>query len=396
MVFRNHSLNFRITTFRKAQLIMKPFIFLLFVIAANSLVVAQQTRTLFCYFSTDGTTFTDSAWVQDSADVPSMVIDSNGTIWCTYQNFKGGSSEKDKIGIKTSSDGGYTWSSRTIASFTGYPGTSQRPFDPTIRILGNGGFRMFFSYCPNGTGTMLDSTCDTYSATSSDGYNYVFDTLPRFGVAGKEVIDPTIVWFDSAWHYCAPSGAPQDGAYYARSLNGLNFVLLDTTSSDASHNWTGNLMDNDSDMRFYGYVPPAPGTIWWASSTDGLSWSSFNNTNVTGKDPAITKTDSGSYLMVVPLDTVILAGIADDGLDVIDVYPNPTSGQITFWASRSYIESWQLLSLQGAVMMQGDKGDSYDKTRNCYILDIADLASGSYFIRIQTSEGTFTRKVQKW
>ncbi len=137
---------------------------------------AQAEYSLYLYYSSNGTTFNNPIYITDSADVPSIAEDSSGNLICVYQLFKGGmgSSNWDKIGSMTSTDNGVNWSANNYLNITGFTGTNQRAFDPTITITSDNKYRLYFSYCPN---TMiLDSTCDTYSAISTDGINFTFES----------------------------------------------------------------------------------------------------------------------------------------------------------------------------------------------------------------------------
>lgn len=288
---------------------MKHFIFnaqkiiLIFVLffSSTSVVFSQAQYDLFVYSSTDGTTFGLPTFLTDSADVPSITQDSSGRLVCMFQSFKGGpsSSTWDKIGVKFSNDNGLTWTSTSLINISGLPGTTLRPFDPTIVMTEDHKYRLFFSYNPYST--LGDSTTDTYSATSVDAINFVLDTGIRVDLLNYGIIDPAVVYFDSLWHYSAPLVANY-GAKYATSTDGLYFTMQSDIASGSSHyNWTGNLVNDGSSMRFYGATDNATGDLlWWSESTNGSVWSSYNLTNVTGKDPGIVKTASNTYFLVVP------------------------------------------------------------------------------------------------
>ena len=162
-------------------------------------------------------------------------------------------------------------------------------------------YRLYFSYCPNST--ILDSTCGTYSAISMDALNFTVEPGIRMDAISEPIIDPAVLYFNSEWHYSAPIQPPNGGgARHATSSDGLNFTLIDSMGQGNTHyQWTGNFMDNDSTIRFYGFSDNVLGNyLWWAESIDGSNWSSCIFTNITGKDPAVLKLNSGSYLLLVP------------------------------------------------------------------------------------------------
>lgn len=353
---------------------------------------------MYQYTSTNGTHFGPGHIFMDSADVPSLVVDTfNNQLIAVFQMFLGGSGSAtyDKIGVAFSTDWGVSWSHPVPINLSGHPGSVTRTFDPTITVSQTGQYRLFFTYCPNTTS--LDSTCDTYSAISSDAINFTFETNPRFGVTHHQVIDPAVVLWNSAWHYTAPVGAPQDGAYYARSLGGLNFTLHDTTPSNIYRNWTGNLMDNVSDMRFYGYNtsndPVNAYKVWWSSSIDGITWVGQHFTNVKGKDPACVLLPNGHYLMVAPRDTSVLgppalppppsppALVQATGIETVQeakpqLFPNPTNGSIGFSAPLTEVSSVALFSLVGAHVA------TIPTSSTIHTLELPQLAPGSYVLRV--------------
>ncbi len=252
-------------------------------IYAQNLPTPAWEKALRIATSSDGTTFGAATVFQDSSGVPCIIRLSTGVLITAFQWFQapmspdpGGGSPRGYVAVKFSTDNGLSWSSPTLTIFSGMPVDYRRAFDPTIVETDSGQIRMFFS-C--GTASMLlDSTINTYSAISNDGINYTFENNARFDILNEEVIDPACVKFNGLWHYTAPAGAPQAGAYHATSTDGLNFTALANIPSDMQHNFTGNLMINSSnEMRFYGC---GTNSTWWASTTDGTTWSGFTNTNI--------------------------------------------------------------------------------------------------------------------
>ncbi|MBQ8045641.1 MAG: T9SS type A sorting domain-containing protein, partial [Bacteroidales bacterium] len=69
-------------------------------------------------------------------------------------------------------------------------------------------------------------------------------------------------------------------------------------------------------------------------------------------------------------------------LSELTVYPNPTSGTITF--NRTDITKIEVLDAMGKMVAVYE---------NAYTIDISKLAKGSYAMRITTPEGVAIRKV---
>ena len=282
---------------------MKKLLVILLCLPFLGFTQAVGSHSLYLYYGNNGTIFNNPICITDSADVPSIVQDSSQRLVCVYQLFKGGpgSPNWDKIGVMFSTDDGVTWTPNSYINITGFPGNNQRAFDPTITITPDNQYRLYFSYCPNST--ILDSTCGTYSAISMDALNFTVEPGIRMDAISEPIIDPAVLYFNSEWHYSAPIQPPNGGgARHATSSDGLNFTLIDSMGQGNTHyQWTGNFMDNDSTIRFYGFSDNVLGNyLWWAESIDGSNWSSCIFTNITGKDPAVLKLNSGSYLLLVP------------------------------------------------------------------------------------------------
>lgn len=256
--------------------------------------------------SQDGTQFESAGTFQQCADVPSFGGNGQGTLIAAYQGFgdKSDDSRWDKIAVRISTDNGANWAPQQFIGLSGLPEGFSRPFDPTIVFVpGQGMWRLYFSLADNPQGMLNNNTC-THSATSTDGLQYTYESDTRFCGTDRPVIDPAVTIHKSLWHYTAPAGAPQDGAYHATSSDGLVFVETTRISSDNTHNWTGNLMSDGSNLYFYGTGAnnPSGNPIWWSqSSDDGVTWSDFTATSImSGKDPGVWRHSDGTWLLLVP------------------------------------------------------------------------------------------------
>lgn len=254
--------------------------------------------------SEDGTTWTEHRLFQTCADVASLASDGAGEWLVAFQNFQDGDDGLtiDRVGMRRSSDAGETWGAPYGVTFAGLPEGAARPFDPTIVwVPALSRWRMYFSMNTNGTMTLDSSVC-TFSAVSEDGRTFTFEEGTRYCAENGPVIDPAVGLLDDTWVYIAPRGAPQDGGHLATSEDGLHFVVEPVLPSGAHHNWTGNLVGVGETLRFYGgeslYV--SENFLWWAESSDGVTWSDFERTDIpAGKDPALMYED-GTYVILVP------------------------------------------------------------------------------------------------
>lgn len=246
--------------------------------------------------SSDGRTFGPSAMFQDSSGVPSVTRWRGDTLVCAFQWFREprGAASWDRVAVKFSYNDGATWTEPTLIVVRGIPAQYQRPFDPTLAVV-NGRLRLYFSSSDGMPMGGLSDIVNTYSAISDDGVAYDFEPGARFDMPNKPVIDPAVVMFRGQWHFSAPIGAPQEGAYHSVSDNGLLFLPRPPFPSDNTHNWTGNfVVVHDSALRFYGSGP----SLWYKESADAESWGPFVSTNVMGGDPSVVRTRTGAYLMI--------------------------------------------------------------------------------------------------
>jgi len=207
--------------------------------------------------STDGVNFNSPSVFQDSSGVPCIIRWKTDTLVCVFQWFRQplNSPSWDRVAVKFSYDNGNNWTTPIPIVINNLPATYQRPFDPTIVVTADKKIRIFYSSSDGMPAGGQDATINTYSGLSTDGINYHFEPGPRFDHPTSRVIDPAVTVFNGTWHYTAPIGAPQDGAYHCTSADGLVFTQTASISSDNTHNWTGNLLVDGSSLRFYGRGP---------------------------------------------------------------------------------------------------------------------------------------------
>ena len=290
-------------------------------------------------WSSDGITFNIPTVFQDSSGVPSVIKWKGDTLIAAFQWFRqpNPSPTWDRVATKFSYDNGLTWTQPTPVVVNGLPVNYQRPFDPTLTVFSNDSLRIYFSSSDGTPMGGLDSTVNTYSAKSSDGINFYFEPGSRVDELTNRVIDPTIIFFNTGWHYLSPIGSPQQGAYHYVSPDGLNFTPVPDIPSDNTHNWTGNYMiENNSELRFYG----CGANIWYKSSPNGGVWSGYVNTNIQGGDPSVVKITNNNYLMVYvgePYVTNIMEDTND--LHAIQIFPNPAQSIINVKADSKWVGS---------------------------------------------------------
>lgn len=329
-------------------------------------------------WSSDGVTFGASTVFQDSSGVPSVIHWKGDTLIAAFQWFREPkpSPSWDRVAVKFSYDNGLTWTEPQPIVVQGMPVNYQRPFDPTLVRLEGDSLRIYFSSSDGLPMGGLDSLVNTYSAVSLDGIHYTFEPDARVDIADRPVIDPAVIYYKNLWHYTAPIGAPQDGAYHFTSVDGLHFEKSPNIPSDNFHNWTGNIMVEDEDeLRFYG----SGQKIWYNSTIDGNVWNGFVQTNIKGGDPALVKTKNNEYLIIFvgtpPLTLIDGIGLPSD----LAIFPNPVSEQINFYPKMGINEDYLIINLWGEIIRQGVLSGN--------ILDVSSLPGGIYILKMVCSKG---------
>ncbi|MEO0078042.1 MAG: hypothetical protein ABIK86_03475 [candidate division WOR-3 bacterium] len=305
-------------------------ILLVWLLLLGCSIAAPWENPLMFARSVDGIVFTPPAVFQDSSGVPSVIRWRGDTLVCAFQwcRLPVGGPTWDKVAVKFSYDRGHTWTEPQPIVVDGLPPTFQRPFDPTLVPVTADSLRIYFSSSNGLPPPGGDSIINTYSAISTDGIHYVFEPGARVDHPTRRVIDPAVVWFRGSWHYAAPIGAPQEGAYHYLSSDGLRFVRGPDILSDPQHNWTGNFMAEDTgELRFYGCGSVG---VWFNSSPDGGHWVGYTNTSLRGGDPSVVKLGDDDYLAVFVGPPY--SGVADRPNRpnrTVAIYPNPTGSLIT-------------------------------------------------------------------
>jgi hypothetical protein len=358
----------------------KITILILGIVATACSVLAQGNppweNPLLIATSSDGLVFSPPTMFQDSSGVPSVIRWKGDTLICAFQWFRQpmGSPSWDRVAVKYSYDAGLSWTTPTPIVVNGLPGNYQRPFDPTlVAIPGTDSIRIFFSSSEGIPQMGLDSTINCYSAVSTDGLNYAFEPGPRYDRLHEKLIDPAVAIFNGIWHYTAPAGAPQDGAYHCTASNGLNFSNVGHIASDATHNWTGNLMlENATQMRFYGSGP----NIWYRSTLDGTGWAPYQTTNLVGGDPSALKVANGNYLIVYVGPPGFVA-VAEAQSFQVTVFPNPGRDRLRVRGAQGENLHCELSNLAGQLLGNWEFETEAD-------INVAEFAKGCYILRIRS------------
>ena len=244
--------------------------------------------------SADGLAFAGKTLVLESAGVPSLLRLPSGELILTYQYFSAESESMfDVIAYSTSTDDGATWSATRAVTFSGLPAPAfpkLMPMDPDLVRADDGSLRLYFTYHAKGS-----QKPEMYSAVAADGNiasAFVVNTTPALSVAGKNLLDPAVIFFNGAWqHYTWQDGS--DNNYHSTSADGITFTLQDDINLPMD--FLGQAIPFGSGLRFYG---TGKGGVLSAYSDDGSVWAMDAGTRLQGADPGVEQLSDGSYLIV--------------------------------------------------------------------------------------------------
>jgi hypothetical protein len=355
---------------------MKVIITVLLSATSTLCALAQPWKNpLMIARSSDGITLGAPSIFQDSSGVPSLIRWNGDTLIAAFQWFRlpNPSPSWDRVAVKFSYDNGQSWTPPAPIVISGMPAGYQRPFDPTLIRLNSDSIRIYFSSSNGAVPPGADSIINTHSARSNDGIHYDFEPGARVDVDTNRVIDPAVINFNGLWHYLAPAGAPQQGAYHYISSDGLSFNAVPKIMSDPLHNWTGNYMiESNTELRFYG---SSPANIWYNSSSNGGVWIGYVSTNIVGGDPAVLKLAANSYQMIYtgqPYGT----GVPFSERKGLSIYPNPAGDQIAISGGGSGLK-YAIVDLTGRTLVAGIT------EQNTASIDLSGLKVGVYLLRIE-------------
>ena len=99
----------------------------------------------------------------------------------------------------------------------------------------------------------------------------------------------------------------------------------------------------------------------------------------------VDATKAPSNAPVTPVKTNVLAG---DDIDLFKVYPNPAQTVLNISTQGEIVDDVKIFSMYGILVnhIENLKGQS---------VDVSNLSSGSYFIRIKSGETEITRRFIK-
>lgn len=264
--------------------------------------IGPWASRLMIAFSEDGLNFTRTNQIfADQSDVPDVLIMPNGEIRAYFVTMCP-DEVRNQIVVAVSKDA-VNWVYKKVI-LTNMDEIQPIAVDPTVEFTPQGQIRLYFTSSP----AYPDSSPQSYSAISKDGYTFEMESGPRFGVEGAHVLDPTVLQIGDTWHYFG-GGMPGIN-YHATSPDGLNFTRQDDLQIDRF--LFANGLAVEGGYRYYGFVQE-PGTpvasIYSVFTDDGITWQLDDGVRLEVdesaglesygvKDPAVAQLPDGRYLMI--------------------------------------------------------------------------------------------------
>ncbi|MFH2143681.1 MAG: T9SS type A sorting domain-containing protein [Bacteroidota bacterium] len=342
-----------------------------------------------CSFSNDG----DVSGNHGSYDYWVVKLDSTGDV--QWQKCLGGTDYDWAYSIQQTSDGGFIvagWSESNDGN-----------------VSGNQGDRDFWIVRLNSTGDVqwqkcLGGTSYDYAysiqQTSDGGYIVAGYSFSNDGdVSGNHSTSTPDSWVvrlnstgDVQWQKCL-GGAGSDNAYSIQQTSDGGFIVAGLSASN-----DGDVSENHGNSDSWVVKLNSTGDVQWQKCLGGTSsdyaysiqktsdsgfiiagYSNSNDGDVSG--------NHGSYdFWVVKLSSeVYIEELTAE--DDVNIYPNPANDRINLLTKEN--ATFEIINIQGQIV---DTKSLIDKSNN---LDISNLPSGVYTLRIKTDRGIAIRKLIK-
>jgi hypothetical protein len=160
------------------------------------------------------------------------------------------------------------------------------------------------------------------------------------------------------------------GTTFTNVISGTNTVGTGSNTVVAAWDYAaGKIYTAGTDDDIYRFPSPPAGTIVWAKE----GGNSVISVNYNGNKGFIPLADV----------TVGTTGIETITNDTFRIYPNPTGNVLNF----SLATPFEMIDLQGRILLKSEKAVKS--------VNITDLPSGVYFVKLKTEKGEVIKKVLK-
>ncbi|XOL42390.1 hypothetical protein KCTC32420_02785 [Aequorivita nionensis] len=145
----------------------------------------------------------------------------------------------------------------------------------------------------------------------------------------------------------------------------------------------------EEDQEFKISISEQDGTVW--PDVQVYLVDKFKNVvhNLSDSDYIFKSKEGAHNERFVMLFKTTVLGTQDSQLQNISIVPNPTTGNITIVSPKTVINSVEVFDIRGRKLLEVD----YNNTQ--YSLNLSSLQNATYFVKINTAEGTLTKRVVK-
>jgi len=250
--------------------------------------------------------------------------------------------------------------------------------------------------CPGSTGTLSTQVYDAYQ-----WYKRLYSDTVSSPIVGATSQTLSINADDDVLYYFSVA-ATENGCTEMSPevlVDGHAFASITvSTTGDFTIGGSGQVLLCPGDTAFLNLLMPYDTNIVW-----------FNGgTPITGQDdPTLVVTGPGSFTvsgaphicpaftqtMGIPIDVEMKdcsAGIHENALNLIAIYPNPATDHVTVDGKTLTIHEFRLINPLGqTVMLQNPQS-------NTVTIDLAGMAPGTYILQVETAAGSVLRKIVKY
>ena len=265
--------------------------------------------------------------------------------------------------------------------------------DKGSRNLWYGDFTTSWDFRDAGT-NIIEAEFELYTGTTSASYNrmgvYIYDTT-RTKILGGYSFNTNTLVLSGVAYYTSATAPIGNYLFYLGSTAGTNLTLTANTwirFGVSFNKTTGQIIWKGIGLN--GQVTGAAATV----DPDRISFVSTSGTTTTA--PVVTNAASTSVLY----DNINTRASSTDTLLAVNqvaapsayaVYPNPASSVVTVSSkANAGITSISLTDLNGRIVKQ----NTMDNLATVQI-NISDLATGVYMMKINSKEGTTIQKIIK-
>ncbi len=220
-----------------------------------------------------------------------------------------------------------------------------------------------------------------------------FDAVPYFG-SSNTVTTQVHMFEDSGIVEIHSTSIPTNGTATQGVENGDGTLGIATPGRN-SNPWTAT----DDYVRYF-YAPGTPPENCGTATNITLSQSDFDCTDLGDTTITVTITDGNgntaectAVVTVTDPLGVCVAGVNDNILDQqVGLFPNPTSGQVTLVNnSNLQLTTARITDVNGRIIQNIDLSEAGNTTN----LSLDKLASGLYFVQINTEDSSTVKRIVK-